>query len=57
MYSLDSKTNQPFKFGTKNWVKNNDVACRTYNTNTSVQFKTTILNPNLYDYGDECILI
>ena len=43
--------NQPTKFSTKNWVEINDDACGTYNTNSQIKFKTSILRLSLCDYS------
>ena len=40
---LDSASNQPSKFRTKNWVKRNDESRATYNTNNQIEFKNTML--------------
>ena len=48
--------NQPSKFRTKNWVEINDESRGTYNVNSQIKFKTTMLKSNLGDYSDACIL-
>ena len=53
---LDSASNQPSKFRTRNWVKINDKSRGTYNSN-DIKFKTTMLRSNLCDYTDTCILV
>ena len=50
-------TNQPTKFRTKNWVKINDDARGTYNINSQIKFKTSMLKSILCDYSDEYILV
>ena len=40
---LDNTPNQPNKFRTKNWVEINDQSRATYNTNSQVKFKTSML--------------
>ena len=40
---LDNTSNQPFKFKAKNWVETNDESRGTYNTNSQIKFKTTML--------------
>ena len=40
---LDNTPNQTPKFGTKNWVEINDNSCGTYNTNSQIKFKITVL--------------
>ena len=53
---LDNAPNQPTKFRTKNWVEIND-ACGTYNTNSQIKFKTSMLNSSLCDYSDAYMLV
>ena len=40
---LDDASNQSSKFKTKNWVEINDESRGTYNVNSQMKFKTTIL--------------
>ena len=49
---LDNTSNQPSKFRTKNWIEINDQSRGTYNTNSDIRFKTTMLNFSLCDYSD-----
>ena len=53
----DNKSNQPSKFRTKNWVEINDESRATYNVNSQVKFKTTMLKSSLCDYSDAYILV
>ena len=53
----DNKSNQPSKFKTKNWVEINDESRGTYNVNSQIKFKTTMLKSNLCDYSDPYILV
>ena len=53
---LDSASNQPSKFRTRNWVKINDESRGTYTSN-DIKFKTTMLRSNLCDYADAYILV
>ena len=53
---LDNKPNQLSKFRKKNWVEINDDSCGTYNTNSQIQFKTSILKSSLCDYSHAYIL-
>ena len=53
---LDNTLNQPSKFGKRNWVEINYFPRRTYNTNSPIEFKTTMLKSNLHDYNDAYIL-
>ena len=54
---LDSTSNQPSKFRTKNWVEINDESRGTYNTNSQIKVKTTMLKSGFCDYSDVYILI
>ena len=40
---FDDASNQPSKFKTKNCVEINDESSGTYNVNSQIKFKTTIL--------------
>ena len=53
---LDSASNQPSKFRTRNWVEINDESRGTY-TGNDIRFKTTMLRSNLSDYADSYILV
>ena len=53
---IDVASNQPFKFRTKNWVEINDESRGTYNVNSQIKFKTTMLKSSLCDYSDVHIL-
>ena len=44
---LDNTSNQPSKFMTKNWIEINDQSRGTYNTNSDIRFKTTVLKSSL----------
>ena len=54
---IDDTLNQPSKFRTKNWVEINDESRDTYNVNSQIKFKTTILKSSLCDYSDAYILV
>ena len=54
---LDNTSNQPSKFRTKNWVEINNEPRGTYNVNSEIRFKTTMLNSSLCDYCDAYILV
>ena len=45
-------SSKPNKFKTKNWVEINDESRRTYNVNSQIKFKTTMLKSSLCDYSD-----
>ena len=53
---LDTESNQPSKFRTRNWVEINDESRGTYASN-DIKFKTTMLRSNLYDYADAYVLV
>ena len=53
----DNKSNQPSKFRTKNLVEINDESRGTYNVNSQIKFKTTMLKSSLCDYSDAYILV
>ena len=53
---LENTTNQSTKFRTKNWVKINDDSFGTYNTNSQIKFKTSMLRSSLCDYSNSYIL-
>ena len=52
-----NKSNQPSQFRTKNWVEIDDESRGTYNVNSQIKFKTTMLKSSLCDYSDEYILV
>ena len=54
---LDNTPNQSTRFRTKNWVEIIYEARGTYNTNTQIRFKTSILRSSLCDYSDVYVLI
>ena len=54
---IDDASNQPSKFETKNWVEINDESRRTYNLNSQIKFKTTMLKSSLCDYSDAYVLV
>ena len=53
----DNKSNQPYKFRTKNWVEINVESRGTYNVNSQIKFKTTMLKSSLCNYSDAYILV
>ena len=53
---LDSASNQPSKFTTRNWLEIKNESRGTYNSN-DIKFKTTMLRSNLFDYTDAYILV
>ena len=50
-------TTKPTKLKTKNWVKINDNARKTYDKANQIKFKTSILNSSLCGYTDSYILL
>ena len=50
-------SSEPSKFKTKNWVEINDESRGTYDSNSEIKFKTTMLKSSLCDYSDAYILI
>ena len=54
---IDDTSNKPSKFGTKNWAEINDESRGTYNVNSQIKFKTTMLKSSLCDYSDAYILV
>ena len=53
---LDSASNQPSTFRTRNWVEINDESRGTYTSN-DIKFKTTTLRSSLCNYADAYILV
>ena len=53
---LDSSSNQPSKFRTKNWVEINDDSRGTYSVNKQINLKTPMLRSSLCDCSDAYIL-
>ena len=53
---LDTESNQPSKFRTRNWVEQNDESRGTY-TGNDIRFKTTMLRSNLCDQADAYVLV
>ena len=54
---LDTESNQPSKFRTRNWVEINDEARGTYSHNKQIKFKTSMLRSSLCDYSDAYIVV
>ena len=54
---IDGALNQPSKFRTKNWVEINDESRGTYDANSQIKFKTTMLRSSLCDYNGAYILV
>ena len=49
---LDSASNKPSKFRTRNWVEINDDIRGVYSTNKQIRFKASMLRSSLCDYSD-----
>ena len=54
---IDDASNQPLKFKTKSLIEINDESRGTYNLNSQIKFKTTMLKSSLCDYSDAYILV
>ena len=54
---LNSESNQPSKFRTKNWVEINDDVRGVYSPNKQIRFKTSVLRSSLCDYSDAYIFV
>ena len=54
---LDNTPNQQTKFRIKNWVEINEKSHGTYNPNSQIRFKISILRSSLCDYSNACILV
>ena len=53
----DNTPNQLTKFRTRNLAEINDDSRGTYNTNSLIKFKTSMLRSSLCDYSDTYILV
>ena len=54
---IDDASYQPSKFETKNLFEINDESRGTYNVNSQIKFKTTMLKSSLCDCSDVYILV
>ena len=54
---LDNTQNQPSQFRTKIEFEINDDTRGTYNTNSQIKFKASVLKSSLCDYSDTYILV
>ena len=54
---IDGASNQLSKFRAKNWLEIYDEYGETYNVNSQIKFKTTMLKSSLCDYSDAYILV
>ena len=53
----ENTPNQPSKFRTKNWININHESRGTYNVNSQINFKTSLLRSSLCNYSDIYIYI
>ena len=53
---LDNTPNPSTKFRTKIWVEINDDARGTYNSNSQIKLKNSMLKSSLHDFSDAYIL-
>ena len=53
---LDNVSSRPSKFRTRNWIEVNDESRGIY-TGNSINFKTTMLRSNLWNFSDAYILV
>ena len=54
---LNTESNQPSKFRTRNWIEINDDVRVVYSPNKQIRFKTSMLRSSLCDYSDAYILV
>ena len=54
---LDNTPNQISKFRIKNWVEVNNDSRGTYDTNSQIKCKTSMLNLSLCNHSDDCIVV
>ena len=53
---LDDTTNHPSKFRATNWVKIYDESRGTYDYNSDIKFKNSMIRSNLCGYSDAYML-
>ena len=49
---LNDTSSQPSKFRTINWIEINNESRGTYNANSEIKFKASMVRSNLCDYSD-----
>ena len=54
---LHNASSQSSKFRTKYWIEIYDQSRGTYNTNSDIRFKTTILKSGLCDYSSNAYIL
>ena len=57
IHLLDNQTTQPSRFRTKTFVEINYGLRGTYNTNSQIKFKTSIIKSSLCDYSNAYLLV
>ena len=57
MKLLDNEYTQPSKFRTKKWTEIDNDSRETYNTNSQIEYKTTILKSSICHYSNVYILV
>ena len=50
---INDASNHSSKVKTKNWVETKDESRGTYNVNSQIKFKPTMLKSSLCDYSDK----
>ena len=53
---INDASNHSSKVKTKNWVETNDESRGTYNVNSQIKFKPTMLKSSLCDYSDKKVI-
>ena len=56
MNLFDNTPNQPFTFGTKNWVEINDESRRKYDKGHQTRFESSMLRSSFCSYSDAYVL-
>ena len=54
---LNTESNQPSKFRTRNWVEINDDIRGAHSFDKQIRFKTAMLRSSLCEYSDAYILV
>ena len=54
---LEKTSNQPSKLRTESWVELNNYSRGTYNVNSQIRLKTSMLRLPLCDYSDAHVLL
>ena len=54
---FDNASDQSSKFRTRNWIEINDQSRGSYNTNSDIRFKITILKSSLCESSDAYIFV